>query len=423
MKIRDLEKRRDTLAHSARSILTTAETEKVTDADGHTEVGRDLTAEEAARFDEIMEQVDDLDSQIERERKLREIERRQAARDDDDTRDDDLPGQGDDEPTEEEARSRAFNRYLRDGAAQLSPEDQRALQITPDSEGGYLVAPQEFVNELIKFVDDMVIIRQFATVQQLTMAESLGVPSLETDVDDADWTTELGTGSEDSSMAFGKREFRPHPMAKRIKVSRTLLRKGSMNPETIVRDRLGYKFGVTAEKAYMTGDGNQRPLGLFTASPHGISTSRDAAIGAGGAIPLTTATSDQLIDAKYTLKEQYWRRARWIFHRDILKSIRKLKDGDGNYLWVPGLAGGRPDMILEMPFSSSEFAPNTVTGDAYVGLIGDLSNYWIVDTLALEIQRLVELYAETNQVGFIGRYEGDGMPVLEEAFVRLQVAS
>jgi HK97 family phage major capsid protein len=79
---------------------------------------------------------------------------------------------------------------------------------------------------------------------------------------------------------------------------------------------------------------------------------------------------------------------------------------------------GEPDRILGMPMVISEFAPNTFTTGKYVGLFGDFSNYWIVDALSMQIQRLSELYAETNQVGFIGRLETDGAPVLEEAFVR-----
>jgi HK97 family phage major capsid protein len=57
----------------------------------------------------------------------------------------------------------------------------------------------------------------------------------------------------------------------------------------------------------------------------------------------------------------------------------------------------------------------------YAGLLGDLQHYWIVDALSMQVQRLNELYAETNQVGFIGRLETDGAPVLEKAFVRVQL--
>jgi HK97 family phage major capsid protein len=83
--------------------------------------------------------------------------------------------------------------------------------------------------------------------------------------------------------------------------------------------------------------------------------------------------------------------------------------------------GGTPDRILEVPYVMSEYAPSTFTTGLYVGIIGDFSFYWIADSLKLEIQRLDELYAVTNQVGFIGRSETDGLPVLAEAFARVKL--
>ncbi|MGE6825815.1 phage major capsid protein, partial [Pseudomonas soli] len=78
---------------------------------------------------------------------------------------------------------------------------------------------------------------------------------------------------------------------------------------------------------------------------------------------------------------------------------------------------------LDVPYVISEFAPNTFTNGLYSGMIGDFSYYWIAEAVNLEIQRLVELYAESNQVGFIGRQEADAMPVLAEAFVRIKCAT
>lgn len=79
-------------------------------------------------------------------------------------------------------------------------------------------------------------------------------------------------------------------------------------------------------------------------------------------------------------------------------------------------------MLLGSPFNMSEYAPNTFTTGQYVGIFGDFSNYWIADALDMQVQRLVELYAATNQTGLIGRMETDGMPVLAEAFARVKLA-
>lgn len=302
--------------------------------------------------------------------------------------------------------------------ADRTQAERRALQMDVDASGGFTVAPQQFVADLIQAVDNIVFYRGLASVSQLVGAHSIGRPSLDTDVDDADWTSELATGNEDSAMAFGKRELNPHPVAKRIKVSRKLLRHSPIGPEALVRARLAYKMGVTQEKAFMTGNGVQQPLGIFTASGDGISTGRDVSTDN----TTTAVTFDGLKNAKWTLKQQYWAQAQWVAHRDLGKQVDKIKDGEGRYIWNESVVAGQPDRLLSFPINYSEYAPNTFTTGLYVAVLGVHSNYWVAESLAYEIQRLNELYAATNQVGFITRAELDGMPVLEEAFVRIKLA-
>ncbi|MFF2774851.1 phage major capsid protein [Streptomyces sp. NPDC058052] len=402
--IRELRAKRTKLGADARAIMTAAE-----------EAGRSMTPEEEVKFDKLVDERDGVDRHIERAEKLADDERDEAAREGLE-RGHGRDGQGD------EAMG-ALRAYLLGGRSVLTERQARALVSGNDPEGGFLNAPQQFVQDLLKGVDDMVALRRLATVQRLTQAESLGVPTLDQDLNDADWTSELSTGSQDDSMRFGKRELTPNPLAKRVKVSRKLMRTSVISPEVLVRQRMEYKFGVTAEKAYMTGDGNKKPLGLFTASPDGIPTSRDLDISTSGTGLVNVAAgnaADDLITAKYTLKGAYHANARWLFHRMVVASVRKLKDGDGNYIWRAGLATDQPDLILDLPFIMSEFAPSTFGDGDYVGMLGDFSYYWIAEALQFEVQRLNELYAEQNQVGFIGRMEADGMPVLAEAFVRLQ---
>lgn len=339
------------------------------------------------------------------------------------------PQAGDPEPSAEEPQTRerprateeyrnAFHTFLRGGERALSSDEIRALQADADISGGYVVAPEKLVMDIIKAVDDKVFIRQFATKHAVENAASLGVPSLDADPADADWTSELGTGSEDDTMAFGKRDFHPHPLAKRIKVSNKLLRSSFMDVEQLVRDRLAYKFAVSQEKAFLVGTGAQQPLGVFIASDNGIPTGRDVSTGNTS----SSMTTDGLIEAKYSLKQQYWPNSVWIFHRDGVKQIAKLKDGNGQYIWRESTRVGEPDRLLGLPVYLSEYAPNTFTSGKYVGILGDFRFYWIADALDMQIQRLVELYAETNQIGLIGRLESDGMPVLSEAFARVKLA-
>ena len=398
-KLREMREKRANLWEQMKALRDAAE-------------GRDFTAEENQSWDQLDGEIEALTRQIDRDEKLSERERQVGDVDpipDPDTRKDD----GD-------AQKRAadiFARYLRAGERGISAEEFRALESTRPELGGYLVAPQTFVTQLLQAVDAEVFVRQWATKYQVATNKSLGVPSLDADPDDGDWTAELATGNEDSAMAFGKRELVPHPLAKRVKLSNKLLRQAAIDPEALVRARLAQKFAVTQEKGFFTGSGVNQPLGFFTASAHGISTGRDVVCGT-----TTAITADGLIDLKYGLKSQYWPRAKWVFHRDAVKQIRKLKDQQDQYLWQPGLQAGQPDSILDTPFVVSEFAPNTFTTGQYTAIIGDFSFYWIADALDMTVQRLVELYAEKNQTGFIGRLETDGMPVLEEAFIRGKLA-
>lgn len=446
MTIKELRAKRGKLVADMRALLEAAKTEK-----------RGLNAEEQAKYDAMFAEQEGVQKQISQEERQADLERDDAERrlrekdgEDDDADDDEhrsdpgkdaehgkLPGwalrmkdkrgnipdfvlslaQRTGGIATPEYR-KAFGAFLGSGFGSLSPDNKRALAAGAGSEGGYLIAPPAFVAELIKAVDNMLWIRQLARQVPITGSDEIGAPSLDADPDDFDWTTELETGNADSTMAFGKRKMEAHPLAKRIKVSRKLLRLSALGAEALVRERLAYKFAVTLEKAYLTGNGVDKPLGLFTASTDGISTGRDVSTGN----DTTSFTFDGLIEAKYSVKGAYWGAANWLFHRTVMKDVSKLKDNDGQYLWRPSVREGEPDTILGHPVRVSEYTPNTMTTGQYFGLFGDFSRYWFLDSLNLEIQRLDELYAETNQVGFIGRYEGDGAPVLEEAFARLKLA-
>lgn len=299
--------------------------------------------------------------------------------------------------------------------------DRLGLVASKDDKGGY-VAPMATTSRLIKFVDDNVFMRRLATVlPPLMEAVSLGAVSYDADPGDSDWTAEVPASdiAEDDNMRFGKRELRPHLSTKLVKASLKFLRVAAMLPggaAGFIGQRLGYKFAVTEEKAFMIGDGAQKPLGVFVASNDGIPTSRDVI-----STSATDFTADLVIDALYNLKTQYQDRATGLFSREFIKRLRKKKDGEGQYLWQPGLTAGQPDRVLNRPYVQSEWVPSTFTAGQYVGIWGDFSWYWIQDAINLTIDRLSELFQLRNQIGFLGRKETDGMPVLAEAFSRIRL--
>lgn len=410
------------------------------------DTARAWSAEDEAEYERRNATLDALDGQITRGEQRVQRERQyletggpgfqDVGSDDAETRDgaaceyEDVPNAAEIGVRATRAYSEAFARSLRgarlDGPQaemlhQVHNEARATLQVDSDAGGGFVVASERFINRLIKSMDNVLAIRQRMTLYPCGYAESLGFPSLDSDLSLFTWGAgELTPASEDTGLALGLREFKPRPLGRKlVKISKRMLESPRFDIERLVIDRVNVQLSNTLESAYMTGSGAGQPLGLFTASDDGIPASRDVSTD-------NTATgivADNLIEVQCTLKQKYLRQAAWLFHRHAIKQIRKLKDGDGQYLWQPGLQADRPSVILGSPYVLSDYVPNTFTTGQYVGLYGDLKYYWGADASSLTIQRLVEKYAETGQIGLLfDNLAADAMPVLSEAFVRVTLA-
>lgn len=351
-------------------------------------------------FDALTEQIDNAEKQIQRERLIGEaqdkIRKNNTAT----------------------AECSMFAKALSGNTADIAEYKNAAPTLGADSQAGYLTAPVEFVHQLIDGLSNEMFMRKISHITPtLGEGQSLGFPYITTDPADATWTTEVAAAAEETTIAFGRREFKPNRLAKLIKISKTLMNHASM-AESVLTEKIKNTLIAAQESAYMTGTGTNQPLGIFTASTSGIPTTRDVVSGT-----TTALTFDGLITAQMAVKGQYQSRCSWVFHRDAVREIRKLKDSDGQYLWQPSLIAGQPDLLLGRPCYMSEYAPNTFTAGKYLGVYGDFDYYWICDTDTMTIQVLSELYAVNNQNGYLFNYAGDGAPVLAEAFSRITLAS
>lgn len=361
----------------------------------------EMSAEDRAAYDKMEKDFDGLNERIEAAERLQERERRL--------------GEQDPAPRAQQGEHvQLFAKALSGDAAAVTAY-RNSYTLGVDATAGYLTAPMEFREELIKGLNDSTFMRAISHITPtIGAAQSLGYPYRKTEASDADWVTETAAAPEESALGYGQREFRPHRMAKLIKLSQTLMRHAPMASDTL-REELRYRIAITQEKAYMTGDGSGKPLGVFTASENGISTARDIETAAAGKL-----TMDDIMEAKYKLKGQYHARASWVMHRDLVKSIAKLKDNNGQYIWQPSTQMGQPDRLLNSPVYMSEYAPNDYSGGKYGAVYGDFGYYWICDADPIEIKVLNELYAPTNQIGYLIQYFGDGAPVVNEAFARIK---
>jgi len=414
---RELREERAGLIEQQRALLDAAEADN-----------RDLNADEREHYDRLGEETDRLEARYTRLEQQEEREAELGRHVNEGFRD--APGDGDasgdgdadDGGLSGERYAEAFEGYMTRGYEGLQHETRATLQIDSDVGGGFIAASERFINRMIQAVDEVLVVRQLATKYPCAYGESLGFPSLDGDISDFEFGAgELTEASEDTGLAFGKRELIPRALKRKVvKISKRLLESPRMDAEGIVIDRCSLALARGQETAFMTGSGAAEPLGLFTASADGIPTSKDVSTD----MTTTNVSGNGLISVQGALPDQFQAKARWMFHRDGVTKIRKLKDDNGQYLWQPGLQAGQPDLLLAKPIVTGSKVPNTWTAGLYVGMYGDFSHYWIADAVSMVVQRLVEKYALTGQVGLLfDKMAVDGMPVQSDAFRRVKLAA
>jgi HK97 family phage major capsid protein len=289
----------------------------------------------------------------------------------------------------------------------LDPVIKNALQIGTDTEGGYLV-PDEFERTLIEALDEENIFRKLANVistssgdRKIPVVASKGTAS---------WIDEEGAIPE-SDDSFGQVSIGAYKLGTMIKVSEELLNDSVFNLENYIAREFGRRIGNKEEDAFFTGDGSGKPTGILAATG-------GAQIGVTAA-SATAITIDEILDLFYSLKSPYRNKSVFVMNDATIKAIRKLKDGQGQYIWQPSLQAGTPDTILNRPVYTSSYVP-TIDASAKSIIFGDFGYYWVADRQGRVFKRLNELYAATGQVGFVATQRVDGKLILPEAIKVLQ---
>ena len=287
-------------------------------------------------------------------------------------------------------------------------EVKNALQVGTDSEGGYL-APDEFERTLVEALQEENLFRQLATLittssgdRKIPVVASKGTAS---------WVDEEGAIPE-SDDAFGQVSIGAYKLATMIKVSQELLNDSVFNLERYIAREFGRRIGAKEEEAFFIGDGTGKPTGIFHSTG-----------GAGVGVTAASAsaiTIDEIMDLFYSLKSPYRKNAVFITNDATIKAIRKLKDGNGQYLWQPSVTAGQPDNLLNRPLKTSAYVP-VIASAAKTIAFGDFSYYWVADRQGRSFQRLNERFAATAPVGFKATQRVDGKLILAEAVKVLQM--
>lgn len=365
-----------------------------------------LSAEDSAAYEKMEQTISDLGREIDRQERLDAYEREMSAPTA-------KPLTGKPEAAKPDTKTgRASDAYksafwnqvrAKDG---ITSEIRNALSEGVDTEGGYLV-PDEFEQTLVQALSKNNIVRDHAHVFT-TNSGTHKIPVVTTK-GTASWVDEGGTLTEDDDV-FGQQLIGAHKVATLIKVSEELLNDSAFDLEAYFRSEFARRIGNAEEDAFLNGNGTGKPTGIFDGT-----AGAQVGVTAGGA----AITADEIIDLFYSLDGAYRRNAIWVLNDSTIKAIRKLKDGNGQYLWQPALHEGTFDTLLGKRIFTSPYVPEIGAGSKSIAF-GDFSFYWIGDRQGITFRRLNERYAETGQVGFLVSKRLDGKLILPEAIKVLQ---
>lgn len=377
-KISELKQKKVALLAEARAILDKAEKEE-----------RSTTSEENQEYDRLSAEMDSLEATIRIETDLAERQRSIAQ-----AQDVENTSQTDEQ---EEYRS-ALNAYFRKGERGLTEQEKRALVVGTDSAGGYLV-PTSFRATLLEALEEPSAIRANATVLTTSGGGEILIPKV-TSYGAAQWVAE-GSDKPIVDDVFDQVSLKAHKAAVIVKVSTELLEDAGFNLENYLAVELGRKIGRLEGAAYATGAANSTttPKGIVNVATEGVVTASASA-----------PTADELISLVYSVSRPYRQNARFLMNDAMVAIVRKLK-ANNEYIWAETantINGGEPARLLGYPVEIEPNMDGTPADGDFVMVFGDLKGYFIRDVDGIRIQRLNELYAVSNHVGFLAEHRTDG---------------
>ena len=389
-----------------------AKLEEITD-----DTPEERAAEIDAEFDRMMADYDRLEAKAERLQKLADAEARNDDPDPRRPRGEDREAEDEGEPAPIEYPD-VFAQAVRFGVSTLSreqreelmahrdslPPEARAQAAGTDSAGGYTV-PEGFSGAIDRALAawgpmwDANVARELNT----TMGNRLPWPTVDDTANTGRIKAENAAVDDDGTddVTFGEKQLDAYIYdTGMVRIPIELLQDSAFDMESLLNDLFGERLGRLGNSLLTTGTGSSQPNGIVTASSLGKTAASATAIAA-----------DELIDLLHSVDPAYRGspRCRWQFNDSTLSAIRKLKDGQGNYLWQMGdVRAGEPSVLLNHPYSVNQAMASIATGNRTV-IFGDHSRYVVRKVMGFTVLTLRERYAENFQIGMVGfkRFDGE----------------
>jgi HK97 family phage major capsid protein len=380
MNLAEMQEKRGRLVTQAREALD--EIKKNTD--------EARSAELDARHDAIMADFDRLEKNIEREQKLAALEKRfeeRAAEERAKRRPNGGDGEtrGQDEGEQLEYRQ-VFHKFIAAGAdlGELSAEERAVLKAGvqkaefrtqtagTNTAGGYTV-PTELADEIIKSMKAWgpMYDEEICTSVNTAGGNPIDLPTVDDTSKEAGAHTEGSDLTDDGGqdVVFGQKVLNAYVFdTEFIRFSFELAQDSVFNMESLLGSLLGERLGRTANKQLTIGTGTNAPNGIVTASSLGKTAAAVAAV-----------TYDEVIDLVHSVDPAYRQspKVRFMYHDQTLAALRKLKDGEGRYVWSAGdVQNGVPGTLLGYRYSINQ-AMDTLAAGKKTMLFGDFSKYFV----------------------------------------------
>lgn len=301
-----------------------------------------------------------------------------------------------------------LNVYMRRGGA--TPANiMAAMSVGSDPDGGYTVTPA-MSDRIVQRVYETSPMRQLATVETIGTDKMEGFNDLEEGA--AGWVGEKQSRTETGTPQLGKWEIPVHEMYAMPKTTQKLLDDSAWNVESWLANKTADKFSRTENAAFVNGDGILKPKGLWSYPSNATAdasrawgTFQHLNTGTSGGFGSAPAGSDKLIDTVFALKAAYRGNANWLMSRATVAEVRKLKDGDGNYLWQPDFQARQGGLLLGYPIVEGEDV-EAISSNSKSIAFGDFREaYTIVDRIGIRVlrdpytQKGFVLFYTTRRVG------------------------
>jgi len=283
----------------------------------------------------------------------------------------------------------AFDGYMRRGETSgLHVLEQKALSISSDPDGGYLVPP-ETEAAVLRGVKEISPIRAIAgnrTVSASVYKKPFSVAGPATG-----WVAETATRPETNSPTLAELTFPTMEIYSMPSATQSLLDDSAVNIDEWLAEEIQVAFAQQEGAAFVSGDGNNKPKGFldYDKVANGSWSWGNlgyVATGVDGAFDASNP-SDDLIDFIYSLKSDYRANAHWVMNRATQATIRKFKDADGNYLWQPPERADLSPTLMNYPIAESEDMPD-MASDSFSVAFGDFQRGdLVVDRAGIRVLR------------------------------------